>query len=411
MTNLPQYRWKRRIVQFSTLILIALVPASGLLRIDLTTASFFILDHQIAWSNFTLVFGLALIFATAPILTYMTIGTVWCGWACPQNMLSEWANNLTYKLLGKRASVEVVGDGLIVAAAKNKLANWAILGLSFLLASMLLAIVPFLFFYSPKEVWGMVTFTNTEMFSAFMLYLFMVFLIFIDIAVVRYFLCDYACLYRIGQKIFETHDALHVTYDATRSSDCSKCNYCATSCITNIQPINIKPYDPCINCGECIDACDRLHEKSGTPGLLDFKLSSSAANRSWYRKLGGMLLHTNWLVAVLFFSGISMTVWGVVTQPKELAKVPLAVQLKARDVARTCSAQCAPQQATCKADNMEGCYRAAACKCACSLQQDPTNPASADWRQCAQRNLANADLARLKAVSAVSGGVSSFVKK
>jgi len=77
---------------------IALIPATGLLRIDLATASFSILGHQIWWSNFILVSGLALIFATAPVLTYMTIGTVWCGWACPQNLLSEWANNLTHKL-------------------------------------------------------------------------------------------------------------------------------------------------------------------------------------------------------------------------------------------------------------------------------------------------------------------------
>lgn len=400
MTNVPQYRWKRRLVQFATLMLIALVPASGLLRIDLTTASFFVFEHQIAWSNFTLVFGLALIFATGPILTYMTIGTVWCGWACPQNMLTEWANNLTYKLLGKRASVEVGGDGLIVAAAKNKLINWMMLGLSFLLVSLLLAVIPFLFFYTPRQVWGMVTFSNTEMFSPFMLYLFMVFLIFIDIAVVRYFLCDYGCLYRIGQRIFKTHDALHVTYDATRSDDCSKCNYCATSCITNIQPIAIKPLDPCINCGECIDACDRLHAKNGTLGLLDFELSSKTEVKSWYRKLGSMLLHTNWLVAGLFFVGVAMTVWGIVTQPEELPPVPLAVQLKAREVARICGEQCAPQQILCKTGNMVGCYRAAACKCECSLQQDPSNPAAAEWQQCAQRNRASAETASMRSAAA-----------
>ena len=103
MKSIPPYRWKRRIVQFATLILIVLVPASGLLRIDLTSASFLILGHQVLWSNFTLVSGLALVFVTGPILTYMTIGTVWCGWACPQNLLSEWADKLTHKLLGKRA--------------------------------------------------------------------------------------------------------------------------------------------------------------------------------------------------------------------------------------------------------------------------------------------------------------------
>ncbi len=272
MLNIPQYRWKRRIVQLATLILIALIPASGLLRIDLASATFFILGHQVLWSNFALMFGLALIFVTAPILTYMTIGSAWCGWACPQTMLSEWANNLTYKLLGKRASVEVEGDGLIVAAAKNKLLNWAFLGTSFLAVSLFLALLLLLFFYTPTEVWEIVTYSNPEKLSPLIVYLIVTFLIFIDIAFLRYYFCDYFCFYRMGQRMFKTHEALHVNYDVSRSSDCAKCNYCATVCITKIQPTKIKPYDSCINCGECIDACDRLHDKSGTRGLLKFEL-------------------------------------------------------------------------------------------------------------------------------------------
>ena len=396
MTNIPQYRWKRRIAQFATLIVIALIPATGLLRIDLTTASFSILGHQIWWSNFILVSGLALIFATAPVLTYMTIGTVWCGWACPQNLLSEWANNLTHKLLGKRASVEVGGEGLIVAETKNKWVNWAILGAAFLAASLVLALIPFLFFYSPTEVWEILTLSNTEKLSPFIIYLFSVFLIFIDIAVMRYFVCDYACFYRMGQRMFGTQDALHVTYDAARSSDCTKCNYCATVCITNIQPTAITPHDICINCGECVDACDRLHQKTNTPGLLNFELSSKSAKTTWYQKIAGVLLQTNRLVVMLFLAGIAMMAWGLATQPKELPKIPLAVQQKARDVARICSAQCVQQQASCKSRSMEGCYRAAACRCECSLQQDPGNPARDEWKQCVARNLQHAETERAR---------------
>ena len=271
MTTLTQYRGKRRLAQFATLILIALIPATGLLRIDLANASFSILGTPVWWSNFTLVTGLTMVLLTAPILTYLTIGSIWCGWACPQNLLSEWANNLTFKLLGKRASVEVVGEGMKVAAAKNKLINWLILGGTFLSVSLLLAIIPLLFFYTPQEVWRIVTLSNAEQISPFVIYLFMAFLIFIDIAVARYFICDYACFYRMGQRMFKTQDALHVVYDATRSSDCSKCNYCATTCITKIEPTAIQQYDSCINCGECIDACDRLHEKTATVGLLRFQ--------------------------------------------------------------------------------------------------------------------------------------------
>lgn len=386
-----QYHWKRRAVQFATLFLIALIPAVGLFRIDLTTASFSILDRQLWWSNFTLIAGLAIVAATAPIITYMTIGTVWCGWACPQNLLSEWANNMTHKLLGKRASVDVAGEGLVVAASKNKAINWILLALLFLAAALVLALIPFMFFFSPAEVWSL--FTSGAQLSTFMqrLYYFLAFLIFVDIAVVRYFWCDYACLYRIGQKIFKTRDALHVAYDATRSADCTKCNYCATACITSIKPTAIKVYDSCIDCGECIDACNRLHQKSGTPGLLRFELGEHGGAANLRAKLRDVMSRFNWWVGALFLAGCILTVWGIVTQPQErLAPSPEAQQ-RAQQLASICHAQCTPHIASCKGGNIAACARASACQCQCSLEHDPGNPSAGEWRQCVKQNTAHAN--------------------
>lgn len=388
----PQYRWKRRIVQLGTLLLIALIPAFGLFRIDLTTASFTILDKQILWSNFAFVFGLAIVIATIPILIYVTLGTAWCGWACPQNLLSEWATNLTHKMLGKRVSVDVGAENSKVAAAKNKAINWIMLALAFLGASLVLALIPFLLFFSFAEVWSFFTSGAGFGLSQFMrrLYIFAVLLIFIDIAIVRYFLCDYACLYRIGQKIFKNKDALHVRYDATRSADCSKCNYCSTMCITHIQPTQINVYDTCIDCGECIDACNRLHEKSGTKGLLSFELGSKGGESSFRAKFGMVFSKLNLLIGVIFLIGVAMMMWGIYTQQYLPAPVSAAEQQKAFTIARVCNAQCAAEQLSCKGGNIAGCYRAAACKCACNLQQDPDSLSATQWRQCVQKNNANA---------------------
>lgn len=397
---LPQYRWKRRITQLAMLLLLGLIPAVGLFRIDLVTASFFILDHQIWWSNFLFVFGLALIFATVPIITYMTIGPVWCGWACPQNLLSEWANNLTYKLLGKRADVSVDGEGMKVAAAKNKIVNWLFLGAAFLAASLVLAFIPFFYFYPANEVWAIFNFSSNAnaKLSEFMqrLYYFTVFLIFIDIAVIRYFLCDYGCLYRIGQRMFKTRDALHVTYDASRSSACTKCNYCTTTCITNIEPTDIKAYDICTDCGECIDACNRLQEKSGLPGLLKFEIGEKGSDTTWLEKISEIFSRFNWLVGAFFIIGCALLVWGIETQQPPLVQISAEEQFKVQQMGRVCNVQCDEQQTSCKKGSLEGCSRAAACKCECYLQQDPNNPASNEWRQCVQRSNASAEVLKSK---------------
>ncbi len=385
------YRILRRATQLATLLVIALIPALGVFQIDWALASFHIMGHQIWWSNFAFIFGLAVVLTILPVITYTTVGAIWCGWACPQNLLAEWANNLTYKFLGKRADVRVDGKGAIVAAAKNKALNWLVLGAIFLGAAMVLALVPVLFFYTPHEVWSFVTFgsNNTSGYIQFP-YLFSVLLIFIDIAAVRYFMCDYACLYRMGQKMFKTRNALHVSYDASRSDDCAKCNYCATLCITDIQPTSIKMHDNCFDCGECIDACNQLHEKTGTPGLLNFKLGEHQEGSTRQKILAIVFTRFNWLMGSIFLLGAAMMMWGIYTQPPIAPQVPIEQQLKERQITRACSNQCVEQQALCKAGRIAECYRASACKCACFLQQDPGNAASSEWRQCVEHYTAEA---------------------
>jgi polyferredoxin len=382
-----KYHLPRRTIQIATLLIISLIPALGIFRIDLASASFYMLDHQIWWSNFFFISGLAIVIAIIPIITYMSIGAVWCGWACPQNLLSEWANNLTHKFLGKRADVRVNGKGMVVAAAKNKAVNWLILGTIFLAAAMVLALVPLVLFYPRDDMWAFVTFSASRKMTESIEYpyYFMVLLIFIDIAFVRYFFCDYACFYRIGHMLFKTKDALHVTYDSSRSSDCSKCNYCATSCITAIQPTDIKIADPCIGCGECIDACDRLHQKSGTAGLLRFELGKNGGKTTRGQKLGEFFSRLNWPIGLIFVYGCVMMGWGIATQEPVRTQLSPEQMHKIQMVARECDSRCAAYISSCKGDNIAGCYRASACKCECNLQLDPGNAAGGTWRQCVKK--------------------------
>jgi polyferredoxin len=388
MPAVAQFHWKRRATQLAMLLLIVLAPAAGLFRIDLTTASFNILGRDIWWSDFAFTFGLGLVIATLPIITYMTIGTVWCGWACPQNLLSEWANNLTYRLLGKRASVNV-DEQLHVAASKNRPFNWLLLALIFLAAALVLGVIPFLFFYPAATAWGFVTHTSTDGIARFMqwLYYFAVFLIFVDIAVVRHFFCNHICVYRIGQRIFKTTDALHIRYDASRAAACAKCNYCATECVTRIEPTNIQRFDSCINCAECIDACNRLQAKHGATGLLSFQLGEAAGTPM----LRGVARHFNWLVGAFFLAGMLMMTWGVATAKVEQPYVPTAADLQLRALAEQCHTQCALPRERCKHGGRADCYQAAACQCQCQLDHDPSNSAGAAWRQCVQINQENAD--------------------
>jgi polyferredoxin len=388
----PKFHFPRRTIQITTLLILALIPVTGLFRIDLASASFHVLDRQIWWSNFAFISGLAIVLITVPILSYVTISTVWCGWACPQNLLVEWANNLTHRFLGKRADVRMDGKGLVIARDKNKPINWLILGAIFLTAALVLALIPILYFLPSGDVWDFVTFRANNQLTSFITfpYFFIALLIFIDIAFIRYFFCDYACFYRIGQMIFKARNALHVSYDASRSSDCAKCTYCATSCITGIQPTDIKKQDRCIGCGVCIDACDQLHlksqlhGKSGTTGLLRFEIGKGG-HATWKQKFKALSTRFNWLMGAFAILGLALMMWGVIMQPAPPTQMSPEELQKIQRIARVCNSQCATFISSCKERNMEGCYRASACKCECNLQQDPANAESDSWRQCVKR--------------------------
>jgi polyferredoxin len=315
MTMRPrEYRWKRRATQLAMLLILVVIPAVGIFRIDLAAGSLMIMAHPVNLRDFPVVAGLAIVLATAPLLMISTIGTLWCGWACPQNTVSEWANNLTHRRLGSRANVNVESAGLQVAPSKNRAGNWLALGANFTLAALILGIVPLFYFFPPDVVWSLVSFHEDSQFSRFMLrlYLFSAALAFIDIALIRYFLCNYVCLYRFGMLLFRNDASLRVAYDANRAGDCAKCNYCRVSCITSIDPTQIKRFDRCVNCAECIDACARLHAKEQPPtcGLLRFE-SGPMAGTGQHRGMAARVLSMIGWHGTLFLAGCVLLAYGL----------------------------------------------------------------------------------------------------
>ena len=308
------FLWKRRAVQITILLLLVLIPISGLFRIDPENAAFVVLGWQIWLSDFSLIIGLWILLASTMVALYSVAGTVFCGWACPQNTLSEWANHMTHKLLGKRAEVSLTGEAPKVAAAKNKILNWTVLGFSFLAAAMLFALLPLLYFYPPDVVWSFIIHRNDTRLagSLYWIYTVWVLIILVDVAVIRHFWCRFACVYKVWQHSFKTKETLHVAYDSNRSDECAKCNYCVTTCFIDLDPRKTEVYDSCINCGDCIDACNKLHAKNGEVGLLRFELGQrKQGNIRQFRDNSVLLLSRFHWATPFAVLGLAMFAWGV----------------------------------------------------------------------------------------------------
>jgi polyferredoxin len=303
-------------MQVSVLLIAVLIPLSGLLRIDPIAGAFVVLDRQIWWADFFLVFGLWLSLASGLVLMYSLVGTAFCGWACPQNTLSELANRWTYKLLGKRADVSIAGEKMKVATGKDKWFNWTLLGLLLLIASMLMALIPLFYFYPPQVIWSFVTFQEDERLASSLHYIYSIFVlvILVDISFIRHFWCRFMCIYKVWQHGFKTRHTLHIAYDSARAESCEKCNYCNTSCFLGIDPRKTDVYDSCINCGECVDACNHLQAKKGATGLLRFEMGErknhSGNLRALATNLASMPARMNWTLPFALL-GLGMFAWGL----------------------------------------------------------------------------------------------------
>ncbi len=309
-----KFKWKRRTVQITILLLLVLIPVSGLFRLDPENGAMVILGGQVWFADFFLISGLWITILSALVTLYSLAGTVVCGWACPQNTAAEWANHMTHKLLGKRAEVSLNGESVKVAAAKNKALNWILLGLSFLGASMFFALLPLLYFYPPDVVWSFITFRNDPRLAGSLhwIYSVWVLIILLDISVVRHFWCRFACIYKVWQHSFKTEQTLHVLYDASRANECEKCNYCVTTCFIDLDPRKTDIYDSCINCGDCIDACNSLQAKKGKIGLLKFELGQREQRKVRQLRDNSMSLMSRlrW-TAPFALLGLVLFTWGV----------------------------------------------------------------------------------------------------
>ncbi|MFQ5469097.1 MAG: 4Fe-4S binding protein [Gammaproteobacteria bacterium] len=305
---------KRRAFQLGVILVATLIPIIGLFRIDIPGGSMIVLDRQIWFSDFFIVFGFWLAIASGLVLTYSALGTAFCGWACPQNTLSEWANNLTRKWLGKNAEVELHGHAMRVSAGKRKIGNWVVLLVLFFIAAMASALIPMLYFFPPEAIWSFVTFQADDRLAGSLHYIYSVFaaMIFVNITFIRHFMCRFMCVYRVWQHSFKTKQSLHIEHDRSHMDECNKCNYCMSACIVKIDPRNTETYDACINCGECVNACSEIRASRKTGGsLLHFLIGQrDKSAQSTSLNLDTLFSRTKWSIPVTVV-GLAMFAWGL----------------------------------------------------------------------------------------------------
>jgi len=202
-------------------------------------------------------------------------GRLWCGWACPQTVLTD-----VYAAVARR----IEGWGRGGRPARIPVWRRAATHLVWVALSAILGFHLVSYFVTPYALWdGLISGTLSSTVLGFLGAA--TALAWFDLAVLRETFCKYLCPYARFQGVLFDRDTLVVAYDPRRGEprgkkaargtaargDCVDCGLCVAVCPSEID-IRDGLQLECVACTQCIDACDGVMEKVGRPaGLIAYR--------------------------------------------------------------------------------------------------------------------------------------------
>ncbi len=297
--------WKsRRVVAWSLIVLFSLLPwikVAGrptifldILRREFTFFGLVVYSTDtILWMLFLLTIFVAVFFGTA------LLGRIWCGWACPQTVYLEFLFRPIERLIeGKEAKRKRRDEGpLTWDKAWRKTLKYAI----YLMISLALAHTFVAYFVSWDRLLIWMQRPPTENWAFFVIMSVTTGLVLFDFAIFREQMCTIACPYARFQSVLLDSDSMIVTYDPNRGEprgrrtrkqrldeqegsvklalgDCIDCGACVRTCPTGIDIRNGLQME-CINCTQCMDACDAIMISIDKPvGLIRYSSENIIEN-------------------------------------------------------------------------------------------------------------------------------------
>jgi cytochrome c oxidase accessory protein FixG len=229
-----------------------------------------------------------LVFAVGILVFTTAFGRLWCGWACPQTVMMEMVfRKIEYLIEGDAPQQRELNRSPWHAKKLfKKISKHGIFfALSFLVGNVLLS-----YLICWQALYQIITdppaqhVTGLAFMVAFSLLFYGIFARFREQA------CTFICPYGRLQSLLLDENSIVVAYDYKRGEqrgplrheqkiggrrtagfgDCVACNNCVTVCPTGIDIRNGTQME-CVHCTACMDACDAVMTKTGSPrGLIRY---------------------------------------------------------------------------------------------------------------------------------------------
>jgi len=336
LARTQQLQRRRRWLQLSFFAVFLLAPALNLLRFDLTETQLWVLGFrwslgidaflhgqatatQTAWS----IIWRGILPVLALIVGFLSVayhyGRLYCGWLCPHFSLVETLNDLLHRATGK---LSVWDKSPTPRAGRHADKRWwPVFLAACLVFGFLWAITLLTYLLPPVLVWGnLVHGTLSANQFHFLAVGTLVFTL--EFTLARHLFCRYGCAVGLFQSLawMANPKAMVVSFTRTRARECKTCEVmpanrvplapatpalartgpiwrpavpsgsaCDHACPMRLNPRNIKRMMfACVQCGQCLSACDATQTHQGRTPTLQWKIGDEAVRETMRHKREGV---------------------------------------------------------------------------------------------------------------------------
>jgi cytochrome c oxidase accessory protein FixG len=269
------------------------------------------------WPQDFFIFGIGmLVFILFVVLFTVVFGRVFCGWVCPQTIFMEMVfRKIEYWIEGDAAHQRMLDK---MPFNKQKILKRGSKHFVFFLVAFIIANTFLAYVIGTEELFKIVHEPLSQHIGGFVSLILFTLIFYAVYAWFREQVCLIVCPYGRLQGVMTDKNTILVMYDYLRGEprekykkkerdekgDCIDCNQCVKVCPTGIDIRNGIQLE-CTNCTACMDACDFMMEKVGSPkGLIRYASENGIAKKEKLRISSRIVAYSCVLVALIGFLAV-----------------------------------------------------------------------------------------------------------
>ncbi len=297
MTRPRTQSWRKR-TQVGFFLLFLLAPALNLLRFDLLETQLWVLGMRWSLGIDALLAGQitgtqaaqqivlrGIVPGVLLVLVFLGVayrwGRLYCGWLCPHFSVVETLNDVLHRACGKFSLWD--SSPTPQAGRQTDPRWWPVFFLCALALALVWAVTLLTYLLPPALVWGNLLSAslspNQARFIAVATLLFT-----LEFTLARHLFCRFGCAVGYFQSVawMANPKGMVVAFERERARECRTCDAprgaaCDNTCPMRLSPRNIKRrMFSCVQCAQCVSACDRSQSAQGRSPSLEWKVGVEA---------------------------------------------------------------------------------------------------------------------------------------